>query len=204
MKPTKVPSIMSCPIVSLLVALVLAAAFPHIAFTRDHSSATRTVARSHSEVNVMTGSSAPMSAAQAASPGGMDEAAIRKTWQDYVAAWNKHDANALAAFMTEDADRRIPDGRISNGRAAVLDAIGNEFRSVYRNATLSSDQVDVRFLTPDVAILDARDELRGVNGAGESVQRTNHTSIFLKRDGKWLTVAIRAWALPSPVISPRP
>lgn len=202
MKFIKIPSTAPCVMVSFLVALVLTAAFPHISFTRDHSNATRSAQQSYDEVNGTTELLAVTSAAQAASSGGMDETAIRKTWQDYLAAWNKHDANALAAFMTEDADRRIPDGRISNGRAAVLDAIGNEFRSVYRNATLSSDQVDVRFLTPDVAILDARDELRGVNGAGESVQRTNHTSIFLKRDGKWLTVAIRAWALPSPVISP--
>jgi len=124
-----------------------------------------------------------------------DEQAIRKSWADYVTTWNKHDAEALAAFFTEDVDRRTTDGTASNGRAAVVDVIAHGFDVANRNAVLSTVQLDVRFLNRDVAILDARDEIRGVQGAGASVVKTNHTSVFVKQNGRWLTAAIRAWRL---------
>src|SRR5437660_12475899 len=83
-----------------------------------------------------------------------DDTNIRRTWQDYVAAWNKHDTKLLAAFLTEDVDRRTGDGRVSNGRTEALAGIEESF-GVNRDTTLVSLQVDVRFLTHDVAILDA-------------------------------------------------
>ena len=93
-----------------------------------------------------------------------DEAAVRKMWQDYVAVWNTHDAKALATFLTEDADR-LANGSVAKGRAAVQQA----FADTDKNATLSSVQVSVRFLTRDVAILDARDEVRRIEKAGVSM-----------------------------------
>ena len=138
---------------------------------------------------------------QASSSEVMDEATIRKAWQDYVKAWNKHEAKALAAFYTEDVDRRTNNGKVSKGRAAVAQAIADELRAS-KNATLSTVQLDIRVITPDVAILDASDELRGLEGAEASVVRTNHTSVFVRKNGKWLTTAIRAWPLMRPAPSP--
>ncbi len=125
-----------------------------------------------------------------------DEAAVRKMWQDYVAVWNTHDAKALATFLTEDADR-LANGSVAKGRAAVQQA----FADTDKNATLSSVQVSVRFLTRDVAILDARDEVRRIEKAGVSISRTNHTSILLRQNGRWVTAAIRAWTLPAPAVA---
>jgi ketosteroid isomerase-like protein len=56
-----------------------------------------------------------------------DEVTIRRAWQDYVAAWNKHDRKLLAPFLTDDVDRRTNDGRIYNGRDASLAAIEKSF-----------------------------------------------------------------------------
>jgi len=122
-----------------------------------------------------------------------DEAAIRKAWQDYVAAWNKHDSKLLATFLAEEVDRRTADGQILNGRAETLAGIERAW-GPNKDSTEKSIQVDVRFLTADIAILDARDEMRI---AGVPV-RTNHTSIFVRENGRWLTAAIRAWRLTPP------
>ena len=84
---------------------------------------------------------------------------MRKAWQDYVVAWNKHDTKLRTEFLAEDVDRRTNDGRVSSGRTATLAGIEREF-GVNKDATVVSIQVDVRFLTHDVAILDARDEIR--------------------------------------------
>lgn len=120
-----------------------------------------------------------------------EEAAIRKAWQDYVVAWNKHDTKLIAAFLSEDVDRRTADGRVLSGRASTLAGIASSF-GVNKDRTIASTQVDIRFLTPDVAILDARDEM-GSTSNTESPVQANHTSIFVRRNGKWLTAAIRAW-----------
>jgi uncharacterized protein (TIGR02246 family) len=125
-----------------------------------------------------------------------DEAAIRKAWQDYVVAWNKHDTKLLAEFLAEDVDRRTADGRVLSGRPATLAGVERSF-GVDKDATLVSVQVDIRFLTHDVAVLDARDELRSTPNTGAPVQ-TNHTSIFMRQNGRWVTAAIRAWRLTLP------
>jgi uncharacterized protein (TIGR02246 family) len=124
-----------------------------------------------------------------------DEAAIRKAWQDYLVAWNKHDTKLLTAFLAEDVDRRTNDGRVSSGRTATLAGIERQF-GVNKDATAVSIQVDVRLLTHDVAILDARDEVRGshLSSTPNTVQ-TNHTSIFVRQNGRWLTAAIRGWPI---------
>ena len=122
-----------------------------------------------------------------------DEAAIRKAWQDYLTAWNKHDSKLLATFLAEDVDRRTANGQILNGRTETLAGIEREW-GPNKDSTAKSIQVDVRFLTADVAILDARDEMRI---AGVPV-RTNHTSIFVRENGRWLTAAIRACQLTTP------
>ena len=122
-----------------------------------------------------------------------DEAAIRKAWQDYVAAWNKHDSKLLVTFLAEEVDRRTADGQILNGRAETLAGIERAW-GPNKDSTEKSIQVDVRFLTADVAILDARDEgqIAGVPF------RSNHTSIFVRENGRWLTAAIRASRLTPP------
>src|SRR5437762_13945616 len=94
-----------------------------------------------------------------------DEMAIRRAWQDYVAAWNKHDTKRLAPFLTDDVDRRTNDGQISNGRDASLAAIEKSFGVVNKDGAfipfqIVSHQVDIRFLSRDLALLYPSYELR--------------------------------------------
>ncbi|MGD1092472.1 MAG: SgcJ/EcaC family oxidoreductase [Bryobacteraceae bacterium] len=142
------------------------------------------------------------SLAQSPSSRSRDEAAIRQVWADYVTTWNKHDAAALALFFTADADRIDNTGRSSKGRAAVTQAVAKAMTNPScKDVTVSSETVDIRLLTGGVAILDARDDLKCTGNAGSSIRKTNHTSIFVKRDGKWVTTAVRAWTLSSPSTS---
>jgi uncharacterized protein (TIGR02246 family) len=142
---------------------------------------------------------AAASVAQTPSSGPRDEAAIRQVWKDYVTTWNKHDTTALALFFTADADRIVVNGQSSKGRAAVEQAIAETMHDPScKDVTVSSEKVDIRLLTNDVAILDARDDVKCTKDAGSSIRKTNHTSIFVKRDGKWLTAAVRTWTLSNP------
>jgi len=142
---------------------------------------------------------AAASVAQTPSSRSRDEAAIRQVWKDYVTTWNKHDTTALALFFTADADRIAFTGQTAKGQAAVIQAIAETMHSPScKDVTFSSETVDIRLLTNDVAVLDARDDVKCTKDAGSSIQKTNHTSLFVKRNGKWLTAAIRAWTLSNP------
>jgi len=61
-----------------------------------------------------------------------DEAGIRATDEVFAAAWNKHDAKAMAATWAKDGDLVNPFGRVAKGRAEVEGTVdrGNGLRVV--------------------------------------------------------------------------
>lgn len=87
-------------------------------------------------------------AAQESSPA--DENAIRGHVDEFVAAWNKGDAKAIAQLATEDIEEVSPDGRHTKGRAAYEKGLANWFASRQGTPRLSVATVFVRFLKPQM------------------------------------------------------
>ncbi|GAC1409476.1 MAG: hypothetical protein NVSMB64_18240 [Candidatus Velthaea sp.] len=77
-------------------------------------------------------------------------------------AWNRHDAQAYAALFTADADVVNVVGWWWKGRAEIERKLTAAFSYVFRDSTLNFDKVDVRFLTPDMAVVH---ETRTMTGA---------------------------------------
>ena len=118
-----------------------------------------------------------------------DEAAIRKVLDVRNAAYNNHDAKALAATYAPDADLVTGTGRIVSGRAAIERNYAESFAGVDKNAVVKTESAKVRFLTADTAILD----LEGVTtGRADGTLKTHATWVYVKRNGGWAVVAIRA------------
>jgi uncharacterized protein (TIGR02246 family) len=81
-----------------------------------------------------------------------DEAAIRKNADDYVAAYNKHDAGALAAFWSPEAVYENPvTGEEVVGRMAIADQF-TTILSDLGDAKLSVEVKSVKFLSPNIAV----------------------------------------------------
>ena len=118
-----------------------------------------------------------------------DEAAIRKILEMRNAAYNNHDAKALAATYAPDADLVTGTGRVISGRAAIEKNYVEAFAGVDKNATVKIDSSTVRFVTADTAILD----MDGVTtGRADGAIKTHATWVYVKRTGEWMVVAIRA------------
>jgi len=118
-----------------------------------------------------------------------DEAAIRKILDARNDAYNKHDAKALAAAYAPDADLVTGTGRLVLGRAEIEKNYVENFSGVDRNAVVTTESSKIRFLTSDVAILD----LQGVTtGRTDGAVKTHATWVYVKRNGEWMVVAIRA------------
>ena len=122
-----------------------------------------------------------------------DEAAIREILDARNAAYNNHDAKALAATYAPDADLVTGTGRIVSGRAAIEQNYIESFRGVDKTAVVKIESTKVRFVTADTAILD----LDGVTtGRADGTIKTHATWVYVKRNGEWTVVAIRATRIP--------
>lgn len=120
-------------------------------------------------------------------------AALIRRAEEFVAAFNKGDAKALAAFWTPDGDYLDQAGRALKGRKAI-EAEFERLFAAGKGAKLIITPASVRFLKPDLAVEDGTTEVVPANGPG-TVAR--YTIIHVKVDGVWYLSGVRdAIALP--------
>lgn len=81
-----------------------------------------------------------------------DEQAIRDVQVRQAEAWNRHDATAYAKLFTEDGDVVNVVGWWWKGRSQIESRLTAGFAFVFRESTLSITDVQVRFLSPTIAV----------------------------------------------------
>jgi uncharacterized protein (TIGR02246 family) len=121
-----------------------------------------------------------------------DQAAIRQTVMGLQEAWNRHDMKAFANLFAEDADFVNVAGAWWKGRAEIEQKHRAAHATIFRDSTLSVEEVDVRFLTPDIAIAHVLTALVGQKMADGTVvppRRALLTQVLQKQSGKWMIVA---------------
>ncbi len=137
-------------------------------------------------------------ASQTAQPG--DETVIHKTLNNFILAWNDHDATAFAATFTIDADFTNVRGDFAHGRAAIDSFHAPIFLGRFKNSHQTMSAVKIRFLTSDLAMVDAHWEMTGdVSPAtGQVVPlRKGLLSFVMKRVGTdWLILIMHNTDLP--------
>jgi len=85
-----------------------------------------------------------------------DEAAIQNLQSRQAAAWNAHDAAAYAALFTSDGDVVNVLGWWWKGRDQIQSKLTDAFALVFRDSELTITHVDVRKLSPGVAVAHVR------------------------------------------------
>ncbi len=103
--------------------------------------------------------------------------------QEFIAAFNKGDARAVAAFWTEDATYTDLDGRQHKGRATIEKLYARVFAE-NKGATLKIHPSSVKVLTPDVGIEEGVTEVTPAGGGPGSAAA--FTAVFVKQGGEWL------------------
>ncbi len=127
-------------------------------------------------------------------PDQVNEAAIRKLYADFTAAWNRHDVAAMASMWTIDGDHLEPDGHMAKGREAIQALLDHQHKTVFKDTTLDLDIDAVWFVTGDVALVDGSYALIGARdpkGNELPVRKGHLTSILLKEHGRWNIAASR-------------
>jgi uncharacterized protein (TIGR02246 family) len=128
--------------------------------------------------------------AQAAEPKAEEKGALGKgkRAQEFIAAYNRGDAKALAAFWTEDADYVDETGREFKGRAAIQKMYENFFAH-NKGMKLNIIVTSTRMVGNDVALEDGFTEVTPASGGPPSAAR--FSAVLVKRYGEWYLESVR-------------
>ena len=91
-----------------------------------------------------------------------DTAAIRGIVQEEIAAWDQGDAGAYARHVAPEATFTNIRGQFFSGHDAFLHQHDVIFRGIFKNTKLHQDIVSLRFLTPEVAVVEVLTSVTGV------------------------------------------
>ena len=117
-----------------------------------------------------------------------EEKALKKRAEEFIAAFNKGDAQAVAAFWTEDGDYVDQAGNALNGRPAIQAAFEKQFAAA-KGAKLRINPASLRFVKPDLAIEDGTTEVEYGNNTPPTSAR--YTAVHVKQGGQWYLASVR-------------
>ena len=119
-----------------------------------------------------------------------DEVAIEGLVQTFVDGWNAAEGAALARPFAVDADFTNIAGRKFKGRDAIAKGHDEILKTIYRGTQNSAKVESIRFLRPDVAVVDVRfrfvGDLRPFWLEGSSCGM-----VCTKEDGVWWIAVVR-------------
>src|SRR5664279_1743937 len=87
-----------------------------------------------------------------------DEDAIRELEHRFNAAWGRHDPDGMAESLVDDAQFITVNGAWTTSRAGFRDLMQrlHGANGPFRSTTRKTPEMQVRFLSPDIAILHSR------------------------------------------------
>src|SRR5262245_58295051 len=136
-------------------------------------------------------------AAPAATPG-RDETPVRALSARFVEAYNRRDADAIAALFTDDARIFDDEGRVTEGRPAIRARFADTLETD-DGLTLRIEPGTIRFLSDDVAVEDGVAVASPAPGSGDNTgeqggaaeeRRSAYTATHVRRGGNWLTAEV--------------
>ena len=120
------------------------------------------------------------------------EAAIRSIIADQVVAWDAGDGTRYANHLAPEVSFTNLFGMVMYGAPAFVSR-HNEILSTFYKGTKKKHVIRrIRFVTPDVAIVDIDNEVHGVKAMPggimvppDGVVKTQLMEVFVRREGQW-------------------
>jgi uncharacterized protein (TIGR02246 family) len=127
--------------------------------------------------------------------------AVNKVLDDFIDAWNKHDAKAFSMVFAEDADFTNVGGNSKHGRIEIEKHHEPSFKTKWKDSHQKIIKSKIRFIKSDVAAVDAWWELTGIKGPeGQDMPPRKGLLNFImtKNNGTWLITVMHNMDLRDP------
>jgi uncharacterized protein (TIGR02246 family) len=148
---------------------------------------------------LVIGASGSASAADA-----RDEAAVRALGDNFANAFVQKNAEQRASLFTVSGTFVTPVGDFLQGRVAMVKDFGSEAQAVTATTQAAFSNYRVRFIKPDIAVVDALLTLHNVNGPDGTVIPQIPVTFFYvaaRHGDQWLIEDGRAHFAPAPANS---
>jgi uncharacterized protein (TIGR02246 family) len=114
-----------------------------------------------------------------------DEDMIRARTDEFEQAVSNGDAKAIGALFVEDSDLVDQAGAMHHGRAAIEERYQRLFEGPYKGAQANLEITSIRFVRPEIAIIDGTYELNGMTSA-DGIVKGMYTNVSVKENGQWM------------------
>ena len=122
------------------------------------------------------------------------EAAFEEMAAKWAEVWNSGDMEGLAALYTEDADFIGIDGKVHQGREAIVKSFADLAETAFKGAQVSIERTHIRQIKPNIMVGDSAWEFTGgpeVEGQTPPTKGTS-TVVVVNQDGKWIITSHRS------------
>jgi uncharacterized protein (TIGR02246 family) len=140
-----------------------------------------------------------------------DEIAIRNIIQEEITAWNSGDAAAYSRHFAADGTFTNIRGQFFTGRDAFIERHDFIFKGPFHGSTLTQDVVSLKFVRPDVAVVEVLTSVTGIQKLSPGTNmddkgrlRTRLLQVIVKDGGEWKIVAYHNTDVKSDVPAPDP
>jgi uncharacterized protein (TIGR02246 family) len=121
-----------------------------------------------------------------------DEAAVRDLYQQLMDGWNRGSGEGFAAVLAEDGDLVAFDGTHFKGRKEIAPFHQQLFDKWMKGTRLIGQVEDVRFLSPDVAVMHAVGRTVMCGKTEPSPERDSiQTLVATRQGGEWRLAAFQ-------------
>ena len=130
-----------------------------------------------------------------------DEAAVRGLGDTFAKAFVQKNAEQRASLFAENGTFVTPVGDFLQGRVTMVKDFGTEAQAVNANTKAAFSNYRVRFIKPDLAVVDALLTLHNINGPDGTVIPVIPVNFFYvasRHGGQWLIEDERAHFAPAP------
>jgi uncharacterized protein (TIGR02246 family) len=130
-----------------------------------------------------------------------DETAVRALGDTFAKAFVQKNAELRASLFAEDGTFVTPQGDFLQGRVAMVKDFGPEAQAVNGTTQAAFSNYRVRFIKPDVAVVDALLTIHNVNGPDGTiipVIPVNFFYVAVRHGDRWLIEDGRAHFAPAP------
>jgi uncharacterized protein (TIGR02246 family) len=115
-----------------------------------------------------------------------DEAAIVELFDRQRDAWERADHELFASAFAEDADFINITATPLRGRQQIAEHHAQLWATLYKGSTGTRDSLRVRFIHPDVAVVETEVTLR----FGENTRRAHALAVAVRNGGQWEIAAL--------------